>query len=90
MCNEYFDSKDLENQVNPCSETPSSGGGNENPGNENENGNGDNSGNGGCSSDLGANNNIGGNSCPSHKGHIEPQPNWGVGGLSIDNPEENN
>lgn len=78
MCNKYFDPKDLKNQVNPCGE-------------DSENGNGDGSGNGGCGSDLGANNG-GHESCKSHKGPIEPEPNWGVGGLSIDNPvnEENN
>lgn len=87
MCNGYFDPKDLENQVNPCSggntdDQSPEGGDNGNAG-------------GGCSSDLGANN--GGNTCSiynctSHKGPVDPQPNWGVGGLSIDNPvnEENN
>ena len=90
MCNEYFDLKDLENQVNPCSETPSSGGGNENPGNENPGGG--NEGNN-CGSDLGANN--GGNvcgiyNCSSHKGPVDPDPNWGVGGLSLGNSENKN
>ena len=80
MCNKYFDPKDLENQVNPCSE----GNTEESPAADNENG-------GGCGSDLGANNG-GHESCKSHKGPVEPQPNWGCGGLSIDNPvnKENN
>lgn len=73
----FFDPNDLGNQVNPCSETPSGG--------ENGDGNGGNN----CSSDLGANN--GGNtcsiySCPSHTGGIDPQPNWGAGGFSLDRP----
>lgn len=42
-----------------------------------------------CSSDLGANNG-GHESCSSHKGPIEPEPNWGVGGLSLDNPKNKN
>lgn len=57
-----------------------------NPYSENsESGNGDGSGNGG---------NSGGNcgiyNCSSHKGPVEPDPNWGVGGLSIDNPKDEN
>lgn len=42
----------------------------------------------GCSSDLGANN--GGNTCGVHKcsthGPVDPQPNWGAGGFSLDRP----
>lgn len=81
MCN-FFDPNDLENQVNPCSEIPSGGeNGDENPGGNN------------CGSDLGANN--GGNvcgiyNCSSHEGPVDPDPNWGVGGLSLDNPENKN
>lgn len=79
MCNGYFDPKDLENQVNSRS-----GGNTDDSSADNEDG-------GGCGCDLGANNG-GHESCKSHKGPIEPEPNWGVGGLSIDNPvnEENN
>lgn len=83
MCT-FFDPNDLENQVNPCSETPNGG----------ENGDGDsNPGGNNCGSDLGANN--GGNvcgiyNCSSHEGPVDPDPNWGVGGLSLDNPENKN
>lgn len=77
MCNGYFDPKNLENQINPCGEDP-------------ENGNGDGSGNGGNSEDNNGGNNCGIYNCSSHKGPVEPDPNWGVGGLSIDNPKDEN
>lgn len=70
MCNGQFESQDLENYVSPTSE--------------------DNSGDTGtkCSSDLGANN--GGNTCGIYKcsthGPVDPQPNWGAGGFSLDKP----
>ena len=51
-------------------------------GEDSENGKGDGSGNGG--------NNCGIYNCSSHKGPVEPDPNWGVGGLSIDNPKDEN
>ena len=80
MCNNYFDPNDLENQVAPCS-----GDNNSDDSAPEEDSNGNNSGNT-CTSDLGVNNG-GQPSCTSHKGPIEPQPNWGCGGLSIDDPQ---
>lgn len=78
MCKENVNPKDLENQVMPTSAEDNTEGGNSGNGNNN-------SGNGG--------NNVGntGQSGSSGDGSpVRPQPNWGVGGLSLDNPEENN
>ena len=83
MCKENFDPKDLENQVAPCSATPS---GTEGEGEGEDNGSNNNNNNGGSN----GGNTGGSSSCPSHKGPIEPEPGWGGSGLSLDRPENNN
>ena len=76
MCKENIDPKDLENQVNPCSEENNTG---EDGNPSDDSGNNNNSGNVGNTGQSGSS----GDGKP-----VRPQPNWGFGGLSIENPNE--
>ena len=80
MCN-FFDPNDLENQVNPCSETP---GGGENGDDETPVG-GSN-----CTSQCVVHNTCPSNTCSSNYGSVPPDPMWGFGGLSVDEEENSN